>query len=44
MNRSIILREQWLDYMYICRAIFHDAIVQGRSLSFSNNCIMRIER
>jgi len=44
MNRSIILREQWLDYMYICRAIFHGAFVQGRSLPFLNNCIVSLER
>ncbi|PLS15990.1 hypothetical protein CVD28_19825 [Bacillus sp. M6-12] len=38
-----VLREQWLDFMYICRAIFHDVFVEGRSLPFLNNCIMITE-
>ncbi|MFD0050495.1 RAxF-45 family protein [Actinomycetes bacterium NPDC127524] len=33
MNHSI-LREQWLDFMYIYRAIFHEDCNQGGSLPF----------
>ncbi|CAH0345224.1 RAxF-45 family protein [Bacillus sp. CECT 9360] len=43
MSRSVILREQWLDFMYICRAIFHGAFVQWGSLPIFNNCIMETE-
>ncbi|MFD2973032.1 RAxF-45 family protein [Peribacillus deserti] len=39
MNRFIGLRAQFLNFIYICRAIFHEAIFQGGSLPFFRNCI-----
>jgi hypothetical protein len=34
MVRSIFVRVQWLEALYLCRAIFHDVVLQGGSLSF----------
>ncbi|MEH6944684.1 RAxF-45 family protein [Bacillus sp. JJ722] len=45
MLRSGVLREQFLDFKYICCAIFHGENVQGGSLPFfQNNFIMKTER
>ncbi|PEF89792.1 RAxF-45 family protein [Bacillus cereus] len=43
MHCSVILREKWIDCIYICRANFYGAFEKGRSLSFSNNCILNTE-
>ncbi|WP_307840650.1 RAxF-45 family protein [Bacillus cereus group sp. N34] len=29
MNCSVILREKWIDCIYICRAIFYGAFERG---------------
>ncbi len=34
MNRSVGLRGKYLDYIYICRAIFHVFAFKGISVSF----------
>lgn len=34
MKRSMFVRVQWLKALYLCRAIFHDAVFQGGSLPF----------
>lgn len=34
MKRSMFVRVQWLKVLYLCRAIFHDAVFQGGSLPF----------
>ncbi|MGE7218389.1 RAxF-45 family protein [Priestia koreensis] len=44
MNRFTVLREQWLEFMYICRAIFHAGVRNGISLSFFRNSILEIKR
>ncbi|SFA90920.1 MULTISPECIES: RAxF-45 family protein [unclassified Bacillus (in: firmicutes)] len=44
MIRSIFVRAQWLEILYFCRAIFHDAVVKGGSLPFFQNCILKLER
>ncbi|MCP9281978.1 hypothetical protein COE81_21475 [Bacillus wiedmannii] len=44
MKRSVAARAKFLDYIYFCRAIFHDVVVNGIRLSFFNNCIVAIER
>ncbi|MEH7356485.1 RAxF-45 family protein [Neobacillus drentensis] len=44
MKRSIFARFQWLEALTIYRAIFHDVVFQGGSLSFLRNCILKIER
>nr|WP_096190948.1 RAxF-45 family protein [Neobacillus soli] len=44
MKRSILVRVQWLEALYLCRAIFHDVVFQGRSLPFFRNCIANLER
>ncbi len=44
MKRSLAARAKFLDYIYFCRAIFHDVVVNGIRLSFFNNCIVAIER
>ncbi|HDR7870346.1 hypothetical protein MNO09_29555 [Bacillus sp. N5-665] len=44
MKRSLAARAKFLDYIYFCRAIFHDVVVNGVRLSFFNNCIVAIER
>ncbi|WP_100246350.1 RAxF-45 family protein [Bacillus mycoides] len=43
MHCSVILREKWIDCIYICRANFYDAFKKGGSLSFFNNCILNTE-
>ena len=44
MKRSLAARAKFLDFIYFCRAIFHDVVVNGIRLSFFNNCIVAIER
>ncbi|HHT7221231.1 RAxF-45 family protein [Bacillus thuringiensis] len=44
MKCSLAARAKFLDYIYFCRAIFHDVVVNGIRLSFFNNCIVAIER
>ncbi|MGE1109588.1 RAxF-45 family protein [Bacillus wiedmannii] len=44
MKRSLAARAKFLDYIYFCRAIFHDVVVNGIRLSFFYNCIVAIER
>ncbi|WP_409296990.1 RAxF-45 family protein [Peribacillus sp. SCS-26] len=41
MERYIGMRAQFLDYTYICRAIFHAVVFKGGSLPFFKNCIAR---
>ncbi|WP_338055343.1 RAxF-45 family protein [Shimazuella alba] len=43
MNNSAGLRVQFLDFITICRAIFHVAVVNGIRMSFFSNCIMTVE-
>ncbi|MGM0838524.1 MAG: RAxF-45 family protein [Bacillota bacterium] len=41
MLLSVKLRGQYLSYLHLCRAIFHDSFVDGIRLSFfnkSNTC------
>lgn len=44
MKRSLAACAKFLDFIYFCRAIFHDVVVNGIRLSFFNNCIVAIER
>jgi hypothetical protein len=44
MVRSIFVRVQWLEALYLCRAIFHDVVFQGGSLPFFRNFKLNIER
>ncbi|WP_343796956.1 RAxF-45 family protein [Bacillus carboniphilus] len=44
MNRFVVIRGQILDFMYICRAIFHDAAANGTRMPFFSNCIMITKR
>ncbi|MBK5426730.1 hypothetical protein HWX41_25860 [Bacillus paramycoides] len=44
MKCSLATRAKFLDYIYICRAIFHDVVVNGIRMPFFNNCIVAIER
>ncbi|WP_328589039.1 RAxF-45 family protein [Sutcliffiella halmapala] len=34
MLLSVKIRAQYLSYLHICRAIFHDSVVNGIRLSF----------
>ncbi|WP_275477412.1 RAxF-45 family protein [Bacillus coahuilensis] len=34
MKQTVGLRGQFLSYVYICRAIFHDVVMNGTRLSF----------
>ncbi|OZM57010.1 hypothetical protein CIB95_09580 [Lottiidibacillus patelloidae] len=43
-NCSNVSHGQFLSYIYICRAIFHDGIAQGIRMSFFSNFIWKIER
>ena len=43
MKRSLAARAKFLDFIYFCRAIFHDVVVNGYVCPF-NNCIVAIER
>nr|WP_154709430.1 RAxF-45 family protein [Bacillus sp. AFS018417] len=44
MNRSIVVRTQFLDFIYICRAIFHRVVANGIRMPFFSNFITTIER
>jgi hypothetical protein len=44
MVRSIFVRVQWLEALYLCRAIFHEVVFKGGSLSFFQNYKMNRER
>ncbi|WP_303046828.1 RAxF-45 family protein [Bacillus sp. MRMR6] len=44
MKRSIFVRVQWLEALYLCRAIFHEVVFKGGSLPFLENCIVEVER
>lgn len=44
MNRSIVVRTQFLDFIYICRAIFHCVVANGIRMPFFSNFITTIER
>jgi hypothetical protein len=44
MVGSMFVRVQWLQALYLFRAIFHDVVVQGGSLSFFQNYKLNIER
>ncbi|GMR65573.1 MULTISPECIES: RAxF-45 family protein [Bacillus] len=44
MKCSLAARAKFLDFIYFCRAIFHDVVVNGIRLSFFNNCIVAIEQ
>jgi hypothetical protein len=37
MDRSIFAGKEWLEALYIRRAIFHDVAFQGGSLPFFRN-------
>ncbi|MEH7248753.1 RAxF-45 family protein [Neobacillus niacini] len=41
---SIFVRVQWLKALYLCRAIFHDVVFEGRSLPFFQSCKLNIEQ
>ncbi|WP_338780492.1 RAxF-45 family protein [Metabacillus sp. FJAT-52054] len=43
MKRSVIALAERLSFLYLCRAIFHDAAANGISLSFFRNCIAEPE-
>ncbi|WP_281503651.1 RAxF-45 family protein [Ectobacillus sp. JY-23] len=43
MNYVLAARAQFLDFIYICRAIFHVTAVNGTGLSFYN-CIAAIKK
>jgi hypothetical protein len=43
-SRSVASCAQFLAYIYICRAIFHDGIFQGTRMPFFNNLIWNVER
>ncbi|EEM07255.1 hypothetical protein FO521_16550 [Bacillus pseudomycoides] len=44
MKRSLAARAKFLDFIYFCRAIFHDVIANGIRMPFFSNCIAVIER
>ncbi|WP_342431822.1 RAxF-45 family protein [Neobacillus sp. FSL H8-0543] len=44
MKRSNFVRVQWIEALYLCRAIFHGVVFNGGSLSFFQNYKMYIER
>ncbi len=44
MKRSLAARAKFLDFIYFCRAIFHDVVVNGIRMPFFSNCIVAIER
>ncbi|WP_284701578.1 RAxF-45 family protein [Cytobacillus spongiae] len=44
MNTTVYAREEMLDSLYIFRAIFHDAAINGTRVPFFNNCICKIKQ
>jgi hypothetical protein len=43
MNNSAVVRTQFLDFIYICRAIFHVVAANGIRMPFFSNCITTAE-
>ncbi|MFC0273904.1 RAxF-45 family protein [Metabacillus herbersteinensis] len=43
MNHSVAARAKFLDYIYICRAIFHAIVTNGIRMPFFNNFIVTTE-
>ncbi|WP_281183666.1 RAxF-45 family protein [Bacillus marinisedimentorum] len=37
MNRSVMNRGQEMDFLYLCRAIFHDQSADGIRMPFFSN-------
>ncbi|GIN84751.1 hypothetical protein J6TS2_11370 [Heyndrickxia sporothermodurans] len=44
MSNAVLIRGQWMEYIYICRAIFHAEAANGTSLSIFSNFIWNIKR
>ncbi|PEY33630.1 hypothetical protein CN354_19000 [Bacillus cereus] len=44
MTCSLATRTKFLDFIYFCRAIFHDVVANGIRMPFFSNCIVAIER
>jgi hypothetical protein len=44
MSRSVGLHGQFLAYIYICRAIFHEIAFNGISMPFFSKLNMKSER
>ncbi|WP_263623359.1 RAxF-45 family protein [Bacillus infantis] len=44
MNNAVLLRGDWMSYLSICRAIFHEAAANGTSLSIFSNFIRKTKR
>ncbi|MBY0596444.1 hypothetical protein K4569_08425 [Bacillus bingmayongensis] len=44
MKCSLAVRTKFLDFLYFCRAIFHDVVANGIRMPFFSNCIVAIER
>ncbi|MFJ8530857.1 MULTISPECIES: RAxF-45 family protein [Bacillus] len=44
MKRSLAAHAKFLDFIYFCRAIFHDVVANGIRMPFFSNCIVAIER
>ncbi|WP_281397266.1 RAxF-45 family protein [Heyndrickxia vini] len=41
MSNTVFVRGQLMDYMYICRAIFHTQAANGISLPIFSNFILK---
>ncbi|MBP2241910.1 hypothetical protein J2Z40_002483 [Cytobacillus eiseniae] len=43
MTQAVFARGE-MKHLYLCRAIFHDAAINGIRLSFFSNCIMKTKQ
>jgi hypothetical protein len=44
MNNAVLVRGDWMSYLSICRAIFHEAAANGTSLPIFSNFIWKTKR
>ncbi|MGE8203135.1 RAxF-45 family protein [Heyndrickxia sp. NPDC080065] len=44
MNNAVLVRGQWMEYIYICRAIFHVGAANGTGLPIFSNFIWKEKR
>ncbi|WP_268877592.1 RAxF-45 family protein [Heyndrickxia camelliae] len=44
MNQAVFVRGQWMEHLYICRAIFHAVAINGISMPIFSNCIWKQKR
>ncbi|PLR96079.1 RAxF-45 family protein [Bacillus sp. T33-2] len=44
MTQPVLAHGFWMEFLYICRAIFHVAAANGIRMPFFSNCILEPKR